>query len=102
MESIDNKLDIANHDNITTLKYLHIPTIYHENECGVIYEVLSVNFIGHRQPIVTVKNNKKQAVTYRLPTDLRDWVGINLSNALAGRNPFPSQVEFFIGKKMKV
>ncbi|MGQ7113506.1 hypothetical protein ACUOFC_43325, partial [Escherichia sp. TWPC-MK] len=47
MESIDNKLDIANHDNITTLKYLHIPTIYHENECGVIYEVLFVIFHGN-------------------------------------------------------
>ncbi|PGS83954.1 hypothetical protein COC69_01165 [Bacillus cereus] len=84
------------HRNDTTdHKLLHIPTIQHENERGLIYEVLSVGFIGRRQPIVTVNNNQNQAVTYRLPVDLRDWVEINLSNALAGRNPFPSQVEFF-------
>jgi hypothetical protein len=63
-------------------------------EDEVIYEVLSVGFLGEMQiPSITVKE-KETISCYKLPDELVGWVETCVSFSYIGMNLFPAKVKF--------
>lgn len=73
-------------------KFLFIPT--DSKSLGIIYNVLSIGFLGaEEQPCVTIQEEGKP-VLYLIPNDYLDWAIICVGFAMSGDNIFPTRVKF--------
>lgn len=76
--------------------YLDIPSLLALTEPGVVYNVLSVGFLGgapNPVPVATVRVGELP-ILYRLPVWYLDWVMQAQGLAHSGLNLFPCDVEF--------
>ncbi|MDE5054885.1 hypothetical protein NDK25_21970 [Niallia taxi] len=90
-----NKAGAKIYKDIKKHEYIETPVLSDPSESGIIYNVLSVGFVGvQRSPIMTVEETDGKVNAYRLPDELGGWMEKTMNQSAMGVNVFPSKVEF--------
>lgn len=82
--------DISKHE------FLRMPVLFNEKAKGFVYDVLSFEMNDEKDAIVTVRELNREAIAYRLPNDLNEWVMDFIGLRLKGIISRPLKVEFSI------